>query len=338
VAAGLLYLQLGKNVILVVDGEAETIHTFDANVGQLLELRGINLERGDVVLPSPSTSLADGMVVVVEREVEERADAPPSEGVWAVAGGSGVLVKELAAPEVALSTGTSVGPSRINAARVVVRGKARDIVTNATTVRELLSAMGITPDGNDRVSPPPRTPLPVAEPIRYREVEFRVKQVRTTIPFGTVTTTSGDLAPGEVRVVASGADGAKIRLLQVWVVDGKVRDRWVIDERVLRVAVPQRVLVGPPPASDALSSDAQHGSETGEASWYRPPWDGLTAAHPWLPFGTVVTVTNLDNGRSVTVVINDRGPFGGRAIDLSAAAFERIAPLGQGVADVRLVW
>jgi rare lipoprotein A len=51
-----------------------------------------------------------------------------------------------------------------------------------------------------------------------------------------------------------------------------------------------------------------------------------------------VTVTNLDNGKSVTVVINDRGPYGGRSIDLSEEAFAQIAPLGQGVAHVRLTW
>jgi rare lipoprotein A len=52
----------------------------------------------------------------------------------------------------------------------------------------------------------------------------------------------------------------------------------------------------------------------------------------------VVTVTNLENGMTVRVVINDRGPFGGRIIDLSNEAFARIAPLSQGVAQVRLSW
>ena len=56
--------------------------------------------------------------------------------------------------------------------------------------------------------------------------------------------------------------------------------------------------------------------------------------------GTVVTVTNLDNGKTVTVVINDRGPYGvpGRIIDLCDAAFSQIAPLSQGVANVSISW
>jgi rare lipoprotein A len=65
----------------------------------------------------------------------------------------------------------------------------------------------------------------------------------------------------------------------------------------------------------------------------------MHAAHKTLPFGTVVTVTNLDNGASVTVTINDRGPFvDGRIIDLCDGAFAQIAPLGQGVANVRITW
>jgi rare lipoprotein A (peptidoglycan hydrolase) len=64
---------------------------------------------------------------------------------------------------------------------------------------------------------------------------------------------------------------------------------------------------------------------------------GLTAAHKTLPLGTRVRVTNLSNGRSIIVRINDRGPFkAGRVIDLSEAAAEQIAMTGQGVARVAL--
>lgn len=91
-------------------------------------------------------------------------------------------------------------------------------------------------------------------------------------------------------------------------------------------------------------------AQQGEASWYGPNFAGrptangetfdpsrLTAAHPSLPFDTRVTVTNLDNGRSVVVRINDRGPFAhGRVIDLSRAAAEAIGLVATGVADVRI--
>jgi rare lipoprotein A len=63
----------------------------------------------------------------------------------------------------------------------------------------------------------------------------------------------------------------------------------------------------------------------------------MTAAHKTLPFGSEVKVTNLNNGKSVTVRINDRGPFvKGRIIDLSRAAFSQIANLDRGVVKVEI--
>ncbi|EWG98407.1 septal ring lytic transglycosylase RlpA family protein [Halomonas sp. BC04] len=67
------------------------------------------------------------------------------------------------------------------------------------------------------------------------------------------------------------------------------------------------------------------------------PFDqqALTAAHPSLPFGTEVVVTRPDNGREVTVLINDRGPFvQGRVIDLSKRAARELGMINRGVAPV----
>ncbi len=89
------------------------------------------------------------------------------------------------------------------------------------------------------------------------------------------------------------------------------------------------------------------GGQTGIASFYWQPqrlatggWfnpNAMTAAHRSLPFWTRVRVTHLGNGRSVEVVINDRGPYvGGRIIDLSRAAAGVIGMQGQGLAQVRV--
>lgn len=89
---------------------------------------------------------------------------------------------------------------------------------------------------------------------------------------------------------------------------------------------------------------------TGEASWYGPGFFGnrtasgevlrpgtLTAAHRTLPFGTKVRVTNLWNGRSAVVRINDRGPFhGARVIDLAHGAANQLGLVASGVAKVKL--
>jgi peptidoglycan lytic transglycosylase len=63
----------------------------------------------------------------------------------------------------------------------------------------------------------------------------------------------------------------------------------------------------------------------------------LTAAHRTLPFGTRVRVTNVATGQSVTVRVNDRGPFvGGRVVDVSHGAADKLGITGQGVAKVKL--
>jgi rare lipoprotein A len=78
-----------------------------------------------------------------------------------------------------------------------------------------------------------------------------------------------------------------------------------------------------------------HGRTT--ASGERFDKNGLTAAHPSLPFGSKVRVTNRTNNASVVVRINDRGPFvGNRVIDLSRAAAQAVRLIGPGLAPVEL--
>ena len=90
--------------------------------------------------------------------------------------------------------------------------------------------------------------------------------------------------------------------------------------------------------------------QQGRVSWYGPGFHGrrtangevfdtheLTMAHRSLPMGTSVRVTNLDNGRSVVLRVNDRGPYvRGRVADLSHAAAERLGFVDEGVVPARI--
>jgi rare lipoprotein A len=124
----------------------------------------------------------------------------------------------------------------------------------------------------------------------------------------------------------------------------RARTIWPAALLVLTGCATTRVAV-PPSAPPRLGAE-----ERGQASWYGEPFHGrrtssgevfnmyqLTAAHRTLPLGTRVRVTHLGNGRSVEVRINDRGPFvGGRIIDVSYAAAQRLSAVGAGVFPVRL--
>lgn len=98
-------------------------------------------------------------------------------------------------------------------------------------------------------------------------------------------------------------------------------------------------------------SDATNFRQKGKASWYGKKFHGkktssgeiynmhaMTAAHKTLPLGTFVRVHNLDNGKSIEVRVNDRGPFvRGRIIDLSYAAAKKLDVVGPGTAPVEIV-
>ena len=116
------------------------------------------------------------------------------------------------------------------------------------------------------------------------------------------------------------------------------------DER-LNLAYEEWAQLGYPPHPDSGKY-----SLDGKASWYGPGLNGnhtangeifdmygMSAAHKKLPFGTIVVVTNENNGKSVVVRINDRGPFvAGRIIDLSYGAAYMIDMIQAGVAPVKV--
>lgn len=111
-------------------------------------------------------------------------------------------------------------------------------------------------------------------------------------------------------------------------------------------------LTNPGPLPGPRPEPAQAREERGQATYYADSLAGhrtasgerydpraFTAAHRTLPFGTLVKVVRVDDGRAVTVRINDRGPFAGdeRVIDLSRAAAEELGMMRAGVVAVRVV-
>jgi len=95
----------------------------------------------------------------------------------------------------------------------------------------------------------------------------------------------------------------------------------------------------PPPTTTTTTRPLAVGSgvhTSGIVTYYDHP--AGRCASPWLPFGTVVTVTNPANGATVTCTVDDREADTARSIDLATASFAVIAPLWQGVVDARLSW
>ncbi len=118
-------------------------------------------------------------------------------------------------------------------------------------------------------------------------------------------------------------------------------------ERARRAGLAGSTSAPPPPE---VGGGGGGGGFTGEASWYGPGFAGhrtadgeifdpnkLTCASPWLPFNTMLRVTDLETGRSVVVRVNDRGPFGRGVLDLSAHAAQIVGLSGWAEVQVDIL-
>jgi rare lipoprotein A len=348
-SVGVIHFALQTNVTLIVDGRPQAVRTTSTNVRDLLLGEGISLTANVLVVPSPATPLADGMTVMVSPAPgapiglsTSLTPDPTDVGVWVVAGTSDRYVSPDADRLVESSiSASSAGTSPAVSVRAVVSGKVHDVLTNAGTAGELLSAMGITPDADDRVQPPPSTPLHHGAVVAFDRVDIQTRLEATTVPFRTLVSFSSAMTPGTRRVLSQGHAGVGRATYQITLVNGRPESKQLIGRWVEVASRPERVVSGPESmyAGTTQVPGTSGRTQTGLATWYDPPWSGLTAAHPSLRFGTHVTVTDIETGRSVTVVIDDRGPFApGKIIDLSPEAFQILEPLGHGVIHVRLSW
>lgn len=341
---------MNKQVTLVIDGKATTVGTFAASVGELLTGSEVQVGPHDRVAPGMGASLADGMSIRVLHAKEITVVLNGRARSVFVTGSTVDDVLEHI--NVRLRQGDRVEPSRgapieegdvivyreAVQVRLSIEGRDRRIITNAPTVAYLLDSMGVVLKGKDRVVPAPGEGLVTGMRIDVIRVEVRRLTEQADIPFGTNVVYSDRYIQGQRVLERSGIPGLQELTYQVRLENGDEVSRDLVDRRVLRTPVDQVLVVG----------TREPNYQEGTASWY--DWDGRRApcggtlsgyyaAHRTLPCGTRVTVTNLANGSSVTVVIRDRGPYvWGRIIDLSDEAFSRIAPLGAGTVRVRITW
>lgn len=335
------YLSAERTLTLVDRGQAKVIRTFAADVRSLLTRHGVRLSTGDVIASGFSAGLpkrveirrAQPVVLVVDgeretklvtgttvRQVLKESDIP-------IAGAT--VVPQLSTrvrrhDEIVVKHSTEV--------KVLHDGITEAVATNELTVGGLLRNLNIELGPLDRVEPA-LTDHPVGgTEIRVFRVGRSLEQESIQIPFKRILQRTSTLEVGVKKLSRPGKPGMRVRQFQVTYQDGKVRGRQVVSDRVVQRPVDEIYLVGtyrpPPPALNV---------QTGQATWYQR--NGLCAAHRTLPMGTNVQVTNVSNGRQVTVTINDRGPFGsGRIIDLSDDAFSQLAPLGSGIINVKIAW
>lgn len=355
---GFTWVTAEQSVTLVVDGVPQTLETYADTVGDLLARNEIALGAHDRIVPEPETPLSDGMVVEVlhAREItllvgeQRRSVLVTAQTVDEVLAevGTAVSRRDIVRPSrlARVHTGMVVEVSRPVALLVVHDGTQLEVITDAGSVGKVLERLDVDVAPSDRVTPALDSVPEPGMTITIQRVARVEETRRVAIPFETVERRTAALPKGQTREVRAGREGVKELREYVTRVDGNVEDRELISEHVVRRPESRIVEIGTGATvqQDQTPASAQVGrapnSQEGKASWYdHPGSDPLTAAHRTLPFGTIVTVTNLDNGKQVRVRINDRGPFiEGRIIDLNRPAFTEIASPRQGILRVRIDW
>lgn len=231
----------------------------------------------------------------------------------------------LAIPDPSFGVGSAIEITRATPITIVDAGQATDLRTWRTTVSEALGEVGRVPDDDDRVEPSLDTALRPDLVITLTRVDAREQFETEEIAFRTVTKQDPELEKGKSRVAETGRVGLKKLTYAVTEENGAEIARRLVNTEVVREPVDKVIFEG--------TKTISYGS--GEATWYALK-TGLGAAHNTLPKGTRVKVTNLANGKTVDVVINDHGIQGSAVIDLTAEAFQQIAPLGAGRIRVKL--
>lgn len=338
------YLHAQKQVTVADGDETRTIQTFAPTVGDALQRAEISVGPDDRVSPATEAPVPEGGEVEVMRAkdvvvmVNGERTQPTVTGQTvddvlqelSVASQGALIYPE---PQAPVTPGDEIVVTEPVRATVVHDGQTREVDTNMRTAGGLLRQLGVVLGPHDRVEPSIVAYPSEGSTIKVVRVETAVENIQSKIDFERRTERSDEVEMGIRKVKQSGAPGIRENSYQILYEDGKVKSRSLLDSTVVREPVPEIKLVGTKRPTLASSSQQQ----TGTASWYSMP--GLMAAHKTLPFGTLVKVTNLDNGKSVTVTIRDRGPYvDGRIIDLSDTAFKQIAPIGRGVANVKIEW
>lgn len=211
---------------------------------------------------------------------------------------------------------------------VSVDKEKKDLYGFKKTVGEIILENNLDIREEDIVKPERNIFAYNNQEVKITRVEIKEEIIKKNIDFNVIEKEDDKLSWRTKKVEVEGEKGTKEIRYEVAYHDNKEVSRKIKETVVTKEPVDKVITQG-----TYVKVGKAH---TGLASWYAHTGT-MAAANPWLPMGSYVKVTNKDTGKSVIVKINDRGPFGpNRIIDLDKVAFEKIASLGQGVANIKM--
>lgn len=200
--------------------------------------------------------------------------------------------------------------------------------TRARTVGKAVAEGGVMLRGFDFTRPGLDAMVTSNQTIRVVRVDEREIREEREIAPRQVLKSDPTIAHGEQVIIRKGIPGKETLVWRLRYQDGREASRTLVE---------RRTIIRPKTEIAAFGTKIETlPYREGLASWYRFK-SGNFAASTMHPRGTKLLVTNLFNGKRVTVTVNDFGPtIPGRIIDLDAVAFAALAPLGSGVIPVRV--
>lgn len=227
-----------------------------------------------------------------------------------------------------LSSGINIWIYRSKLIEFSFEGNRQNIETLAQTVQSFLSERGVILKENDFVLPDKDVLIENGMEIEVVRVEILKEKKYEPIAFSKVELKDDTLGWRERKMLQKGIKGEKEFVYNVTYHNGKEIKRNLLTTNITKEPIEEKFVQG-----TYVQLGKKH---TGLGTWYAHTGT-LSAASPWLPLGSYAKVTNIENGKSVMVRINDRGPFGtNRIIDLDKVAFQEIASLGAGVIEVKV--
>jgi len=227
-----------------------------------------------------------------------------------------------------LFSGMTIKIQRAKNVSILADKKNFEIHGFGNTVEEILQENNIDFKEEDIIKPSRKDFVYNNLKIEIIRVEIKEEVIKKKIKFKTIYKKDAQLSWRKKKTKQKGISGIKEIKYEIAYHNEKEVNRKIIGTNIIKKPVDEIIVQG-----TYVKLGKSH---TGLASWYA--YTGtMSAANPWLPMGSYVKVTNQDNGKSVIVKINDRGPFGnGRIIDLDKTAFAKIANLGQGTANIKM--
>lgn len=261
--ASLLYMMMDhpRDVTILVDGRQTKIETVETSVFGVLKEAGISVRSQDVIEPALSADLPKNDLIVIQPAKEItlimgygeartiRTQARRVEDLLKEQGISQMLETDDVYPskEAVLTSGMTVRYREAFPIELIVEGKAREVYTYQTTVRELLSMQGVKLQTEDKVMPGLDTVVAKDMLVTVNTTRRAVLTEQQLLPFEVETVEDDTLPAGEQLVTKSGRPGIRTQKYQLTLADGLSKEKKLIANEVTSEPVKQVIKIGTKP-------------------------------------------------------------------------------------------